>query len=137
MRTEDFLARLDGVRARGHGQWFAKCPAHDDRSPSLSIKETEDGVTLVRCFAGCTAQQVADSVGLSLRDLFPDTKEYLGKKPRWNYRDLLSLLGHETTLIALAASTLSRGEKLSNDDFQAVFEAAARIEKIRRIATNG
>ena len=46
------LDRLEGVRKFGSG-WIAKCPAHKDRSPSLSIKEGERGVML-RCFAGCS-----------------------------------------------------------------------------------
>ena len=50
MTIEDFLTRLDGVKRTGRG-WQAKCPAHDDRSPSLSIREGELGV-LLHCFAG-------------------------------------------------------------------------------------
>ena len=33
--------------------WMAPCPAHDDRNPSLSIDETNDGLVLVCCHAGC------------------------------------------------------------------------------------
>ena len=33
--------------------WTARCPAHDDRNPSLSICETADGLLLLKCFAGC------------------------------------------------------------------------------------
>ena len=33
--------------------WMARCPAHDDSTPSLSIKETGDGKLLVHCHAGC------------------------------------------------------------------------------------
>lgn len=137
MNTADFLSRLDGVKDRRQGQWFAKCPAHDDRSPSLSVKEAEDGTTLIRCFAGCSAQQIAEAVGLSLRDLFPDTKEFHGKKPRWNHKDVLNLLSHEATLITLAAGALAQGRKLTENDFQNLLTAVDRLEKIRRIANNG
>jgi putative DNA primase/helicase len=34
------------------------CPAHDDRDPSLSIRDADDGKVLVRCHAGCDQQKV-------------------------------------------------------------------------------
>src|SRR5260370_821519 len=38
--------------------WMARCPAHEDREPSLSIKETDSGKVLVHCHTGCDQQQV-------------------------------------------------------------------------------
>ena len=52
MSADALLSRLDGVKKTGHGQWIARCPAHEDRSPSLSIAEKDDRV-LVHCHAGC------------------------------------------------------------------------------------
>ena len=71
MSAAILLARLAGVRARGTGSWVARCPAHDDRTPSLSVRETDQGVILLHCFAGCEAQEVVEAVGLQQRDLFP------------------------------------------------------------------
>jgi hypothetical protein len=68
MTIEDFLTRLDGVKRTGRG-WQAKCPAHDDRSPSLSIREGELGV-LLHCFAGCSLNTICEALGLMVRDLF-------------------------------------------------------------------
>jgi len=65
------LARLDRHKAKGHGQWIARCPAHDDRNPSLSIKEGENGAVLLKCFAGCDIAAVVAAMGLELSDLFP------------------------------------------------------------------
>ena len=71
MRPVDkLLSRLDRVTERSDGQYLACCPAHEDKSPSLSIKEVDGGRVLVYCFAGCTAAEVCASVGLELRDLF-------------------------------------------------------------------
>ena len=69
------LERLDRVRETGPGRWLARCPAHDDRHPSLSIRETEDGTILIKCWAGCSAADVVSAVGLEPRDLFPDRPE--------------------------------------------------------------
>src|SRR5262249_9364386 len=69
MTVEQFLSRLDGVRPRGTGRWSARCPAHADRSPSLSIREVETKI-LLRCFAGCDTPQIVEGMGLRMGDLF-------------------------------------------------------------------
>jgi len=56
---------------RSGGEWKARCPAHDDRSPSLSIGEGDDGRALINCHAGCDATDVVASLGLEMRDLMP------------------------------------------------------------------
>jgi hypothetical protein len=56
-------------RRAGEGRWMALCPAHDDRNPSLSIRETRDRV-LIHCFAGCPTEAVLDALRLGWGDLF-------------------------------------------------------------------
>ena len=56
MRAET-IARALGGRKAGRG-WTARCPAHDDREPSLSIRDADDGKVLVRCHAGCDQRDV-------------------------------------------------------------------------------
>jgi len=68
--VERLLAVLDKVRNRGDSSWMACCPAHDDKSPSLSIKETQDGDILLHCFAGCGVDDVVAALGLEMSDLF-------------------------------------------------------------------
>jgi len=48
---------------------MACCPAHEDKTPSLAISETDDRV-LIHCFAGCETDDVIATIGLSLADLF-------------------------------------------------------------------
>ena len=57
----DWLDRLEGVRKSGTG-WKARCPAHDDRNPSLSVTESGGGKVLVTCFAGCTFGAIRDAL---------------------------------------------------------------------------
>ena len=70
------LARFQGVRRNGEG-WIARCPAHEDRSPSLSIHE-RDGTILLYCHAGCTVEAVCAAAGIEMRELFSDN----GSAPR-------------------------------------------------------
>lgn len=62
------LAKLEGVRQRRQGQYSARCPAHADRGPSLSVRETPDGSVLLHCFAGCNVAAIVGAVGLGLAD---------------------------------------------------------------------
>lgn len=57
------LARLKGVKKSGNG-WVALCPAHDDKHPSLSISEGENGKVLLYCHAGCSFEAISRAIGL-------------------------------------------------------------------------
>lgn len=62
-----------GCRPRGSERRFtARCPAHDDGSPSLSVREGRDGRVLLKCFAGCPTENVLRELGLAWTDLFAD-----------------------------------------------------------------
>lgn len=67
------LDELPDARSAGRG-WKARCPAHDDRTPSLSVSETDDGTVLIKCWAGCTTGDVLDALDLDFSDLFPATR---------------------------------------------------------------
>jgi P4 family phage/plasmid primase-like protien len=68
MNTTSILSRLQGVTRTGDG-WKARCPAHDDKNPSLSISESADGKILIHCHAGCTPDAVCAALGVKLSDL--------------------------------------------------------------------
>jgi hypothetical protein len=70
--VENLVQRLHARRS-GRG-WLAKCPAHDDREPSLSIDEGADGRALLKCHAGCQTNDVLAAIGLKPRDLFVSGK---------------------------------------------------------------
>ncbi len=76
MKALELVNRLTFVRSAGAGKWLARCPSHDDKSPSLSIQQLDDGRVLVHCHAGCGALDILSSVGLSWDSLFPDEGEY-------------------------------------------------------------
>jgi hypothetical protein len=51
MSAAEVVAALGGHWRGGYGR--ARCPAHNDRNPSLSIREAADGKILIKCHAGC------------------------------------------------------------------------------------
>lgn len=71
MDVRDILNRLTGVKG-GSGQWYARCPAHDDKHQSLSVSIGQDGRVLLNCHAGCSVENVAAAMGLTVKDLFVD-----------------------------------------------------------------
>lgn len=80
---------LTALREHGHEPrksgdgWCCRCPAHDDRNPSLSIHAGDDGRALVICHAGCTVDAVCGAIGLRPADLFtPDPSRRNGHSPR-------------------------------------------------------
>lgn len=60
MDAEAIAKALGGRRAGGG--WIARCPAHDDRDPSLSVHSGDDRKVLVRCHAGCSQADVIASL---------------------------------------------------------------------------
>ena len=131
MAALDLVERLDGVRETGRGRWIARCPAHADRSPSLSVREKGDGLVLVRCFAGCEVQSVIDAVGLTFSHLYPDSPvSHRVRRINNNARDLLSMARHESMIVALAGEDLINGKPLNEADQTRLIEAVKRIRTL-------
>jgi hypothetical protein len=133
--AQPLLDRLERVRSHGRG-WMARCPAHKDQGPSLSITETSDKV-LVHCFAGCHPQAVLDAVGLRWADLFPPRTWPDGKEQRLlNQRSIrdasrdaaLDLLAMESKIALIAARQVKAGEPLSEEDEIRLATAVERID---------
>lgn len=61
--------RLQRVKWRGSDQFTACCPAHDDRTPSLSVKAIADRI-LVHCHTGCTVGAICAAIDLTPAELF-------------------------------------------------------------------
>lgn len=62
------LGKLRGVKEARNG-WMARCPCHDDSTPSLSVT-ARNGKVLLHCHAGCSVERIVAALGLSMTDLF-------------------------------------------------------------------
>jgi hypothetical protein len=124
------LERLERVKQTGPGRWIARCPAHEDRSPSLSIRELDDGQTLLHCFAGCGAIEVLDSLGLDWSALFPGGLGNVAPShSRVPVRDLLEILDHEIIVASLILADVLGARGVDNAQWSRLAQAAARIGK--------
>jgi 5S rRNA maturation endonuclease (ribonuclease M5) len=86
MTLDDFLERLENVRPAGNG-YVAICPAHDDGENSLSVGEGDNDSLLIKCHAGCSAQEIVTAMGLHLRDLFARSTNYAEPEAIYSYTD--------------------------------------------------
>ena len=132
---ENTLSRLDKPRQRQPGQWSARCPAHPDKSPSLSVRETPDGAVLLHCFGGCETAEIVASLGLELSDLFPPRDKPTGTPKKianlLTAGQALELLHTEATLIAIALTNVFKGTAVAETDMTRLRQAAGRIALLR------
>ena len=132
------LQRLDKVKRIGNDRYKAICPAHDDRSPSLAIKD-DNGKLVIHCFSGCENSDIVAAIGLTLGDLMPEkamgnfTKD---RKPFYAM-DILGIIKFEATLTYIYASDMAKGLALTSNDKERLLLAASRINHAYEVAKNG
>ncbi len=108
MTAENIAKALGGHRAGA--TWMARCPAHDDSSPSLSISAGNDGKVLVRCHAGCGQRDVI--AALSERGLWDATNKRPGRSAHKRRKELAAEHDHDATArteVALSIWRASQG----------------------------
>ncbi|BFN26557.1 DNA primase [Pseudomonas sp. SCT] len=120
---DQVLSRLDKVKANGASKWKACCPAHDDRDPSLSIREADDGKVLLHCWCGCSARDVAAAIGLELRDLFPGKYQQRRGPSK-------AAIEHERRIVSIGLSLLAQGAKLPQTDLDRLDIARRRLARL-------
>jgi len=103
MKKNEFLNYFKGLKSTSKNQWVALCPAHNDHKPSLSIKydESNDKIIL-HCFAGCDVQDILCSIGLKMKDLYPDNttnKSKVFKETSYHYYKVNGELAYSKTRI--------------------------------------
>ena len=138
MSAATLLDRLERVKQTAPGRWLARCPAHEDRSPSLSIRELEDGRVLLHDFGGCGTGDILASLGLHMGDLFPRDLPavqagtgYSRTHSRIPPRDLLDALSLEATTVSLIAARFAETRTITQEDIEALRTAARRINAAR------
>lgn len=129
MNVETLLSHLRKVRPTASGEWVACCPAHEDRSPSLSVKDAGDGRILLHCFAECSVENIVGALGLTLSDLMPDRPlGHVLKRVPFNPRTVLEAIAFQATVTSIAAADLSKGNPMSVADRDLLWDASRQIQ---------
>jgi hypothetical protein len=135
LSAETFLSHCQGVKQTGPGRWICLCPAHEDKHPSMNVKELADGKVLVICRAGCSNADIIGATGLHWDALFPAPDNTIAEARREARRiptaDVLEALRGEMLIVAVSAFNLAEGVELSDADRDRLRLAAQRIEAAR------
>jgi hypothetical protein len=122
------------LRENGRDRWRACCPAHGGSNPSaLSVGIGNDGAVLLRCWHGCTVDQVAGVLGLEMSDLFPPRESHgapLKRRALLSAQQCLDVIAFECLLTWTAAFNLANGHALTPDDLQRLAVAGGRIQAL-------
>ena len=115
---------------------MARCPAHEDRRPSLSVRECDDGRVLINCLAGCGATEVLTAAGLNFSDLFPQKAfETTGAMRRPVFTsDVFELVRIEVGVVHLIGCDLHKNKTISEQDYQRLCQAIAKLERIASLS---
>ena len=137
MKADAFLSRCQKVKKTGNGTWLACCPAHEDKHPSMAVRELEDGRILVHCFTGCDVGEILGAVGMDFDALFPD-------KPKSDFvppvrrsfpaADVLEAVTAEARYVAYMAALMAGGYQIDEHDKETLLLANERISEARRLA---
>jgi hypothetical protein len=111
--ADKLLPLLDGVRRTGADRGIARCPAHEDRHPSMSWREADDGRLLIKCWGGCSADAIVHGVGLEMHDLFPQREPAPGaasvRRP-WSAADLIDVAAFEAMVAVMVTADIVAGK---------------------------
>ena len=129
MSADKLLSRLQRVKRTGPGKWIASCPTREDKSPSLAIREMDDGRVLLHDFGGDSVEAILGAVGLSFSDLYP-TQPGTAAAPvrrRFNAADVLSLVAFESSVAAVVITDVVKRDGASEADLDRLLVAAQRL----------
>lgn len=132
------LSRLDHVKRTGSGRWLARCPAHADKSPSLSVREMDDGRILLHDFAGCEVEEILAAVDLTFDDLFPPrpprTEGERAERRPFLPTDIFDIARHELAVVAIVASDMHKDRAVNESDYERLYVAVERLNDIAETA---
>ena len=138
MSVDALLARLEGVKKTGADRWIARCPAHDDKRPSMGVamSQKNPGNVVVHCFSGCPIDKILGAVGLTVDALFPEKPHYETKAQRRPFfpTDVFLIALHELTVASVIACDTHAKRDVSEADYQRLLVAAGRLNNIAEAA---
>lgn len=128
-QLENLLSHLDKVKRTGKNAYLACCPAHADKHPSLTVRETASDAILIHCFSGCDTESVLSAIGLTFNDLYPPRQHHGKPESRpFPAADVLRALSLEIMIVALAGRSILSKSPFTESDQARLVLAVNRIQ---------
>lgn len=129
------LENLRKFRAIGGGKYQACCPAHDDKGPSLAIREMDDGRILLHCFAGCEVPSILDACGMTFADIMPLTQSHHLRpvKAPFPASQGIQTLWLEAMIVIDCARQVHAGKRLSKPDRDRLWQCIDKINEVSQL----
>tara|TARA_R110000868_G_scaffold411073_1_gene701704 strand:+ start:293 stop:700 length:408 start_codon:yes stop_codon:yes gene_type:complete len=131
MKADEFVSRLKKVRRTSDQSWTACCPAHEDKSPSMAVREMPDGRILIHCFAECAIENILAAVGMTFKDIMPEALSEIRYRPirkPFPAADVLEMLRTEISIVHIIASDIEHGREVTPQAMERLRKARERIE---------
>ena len=130
MSADVLLSKLDRVKRTGPSTWVASCPTREDKRPSMTIRELDDGRILLHDFGGDSVEEILAAIGLTFSDLYPPrpvSHHAKGERRPFPCADAFRAVAFEATIIALAGAAIIAGEPFSQFDKDRLLIAVGRV----------
>ena len=109
LTLHEILQRFDTPKSRGK-EYRTRCPAHDDRTPSLDIAEGDTGIVF-RCRAGCETRDILTAAGLTWADVLPPRSSTDDYAAVHDYRDAAGVLRYQVVQLHTPAGAKKQFEQ--------------------------
>ena len=137
-QLQKLLSRLDKVEKlspQNHqARYRACCPAHGDKNPSLSIALSQRDAILLKCWSGCSPQEVVEALGMDMSDLFPPRPERIDHRVRskrsFHAYDAVAVLARDAMFLTMIAAKLRNKEALTEKDMADLVTVTGRCQRI-------
>ena len=126
MTIDNILRKLDKVK-KSHRGYKACCPVHNDKNPSMTVTETDDGKVLIHCFScGARGTDVVEALGLPTSELF--SGDFNGTyDPK---RKLMKTELEDRMVVSIYEQDKQSGKYLTHSDYKRYRLAKVRLEEL-------
>lgn len=132
------LQRLDKVKQTKPGHWVARCPAREDKTPSLSIRELDDGRVLLHDFGGSDYFDILAAVGIAPIELVPESLRHMQASTAPHRAplpccDAIRAIALQASAVLIAGHDIAHGKTLGDAALKQLARAVQVIDNALRM----
>ena len=133
--VQGLLARLEKVKPGKPGTWMARSPCRNDKTPSLSVRELDDGRVLLHDFGGSDYLEILGCLGIAPIEMIPEhlrhareTAPNARRAPPIPWADAFKAIAFQSSVVLISAEDMAQGRALDDTALNQLANAVAVIE---------